>query len=224
MILPGFLDGKGGGELTTVQAIGFASITILVYGAFLFYQVTRYSYLYIQPTGNKMSLSFGHTSKVHGEAHQVVNKGEVLKRSVVLVFFILPIVLLAHNLGYVVDYGIEQMQLPVSLSGILIAIIVFTPESAAAIKAILNNEVQRAINLCHGAFVSTVGLTFPAVLIIGLIMDKQVILGLSPTEIILFSITLLLSFFCFSGKRTSPIFGVLHLAVFAIYLLLVFNS
>lgn len=50
---------------------------------------------------------------------------------------------------------------PVAVGGVLIAIIVFTPESITAVTAAMNNEMQRAINLCLGAFVSTVVLTVP---------------------------------------------------------------
>src|SRR3546814_5959833 len=101
-----------------------------------------------------------------GEA-SAVNRSEMWIRSLVLLFMILPIVLLSHNMAVVVDFGIKAAKLPTLLGGVLIAIIVFTPESMTAVKAALNNEFQRAINLCHGAFVSPVGLTFPCVLIIG---------------------------------------------------------
>ncbi len=136
---------------------------------------------------------------------------------------ILPIVLLSHNMAVVVDFGIKAMNLPPLLGGVLIAIIVFTPESMTAVKAALNNEFQRTINLCHGAFVSTVGLTVPAVLIIGLITGKTVLFGLTATEMILFCITLLLSVMTFLGKRTSPVIGIMHLVLFAVFILLVFN-
>lgn len=136
---------------------------------------------------------------------------------------ILPIVLLSHHMATIVEYGIRALELPPLLGGVLIAIIVFTPESMTAVKAAINNELQRAINLCHGAFVSTVGLTVPAVLIIGLLTNKTVALGLTATETILFIITLLLSLMSFLGKRTIPIIGIMHLTLFALFLLLIFN-
>lgn len=141
----------------------------------------------------------------------------------ILIAMILPIVLLSHSMAIVVDFGINAANLPPSLGGVLIAIIVFTPESMTAIKAAFNNEFQRVVNLCHGAFVSTVGLTVPAVLTIGLITNKTVQFGLTPSETILFIITLLLSLITFLGKRTTPMTGIMHLALFIIFVMLVFN-
>lgn len=109
------------------------------------------------------------------------------------------------------------------LGGVLIAIIVFTPESLTAVRASLNNEFQRVVNLCHGAFVSTVGLSIPAVLLVGLIAGKTVLFGMTSTESILFIITLLLSVITFVGKRTTPIMGVMHLVLFAVFILLIFS-
>ncbi|MBX8828174.1 calcium:proton antiporter, partial [Ochrobactrum sp. SFR4] len=88
------------------------------------------------------------------ETPYVLDKRAILIRSVLLIAMILPIVLLAHDLAILIDYGIETVNAPVALGGVLIAIIVFTPESITAVKAALNNEMQRAINLCLGAFVS----------------------------------------------------------------------
>lgn len=95
---------------------------------------------------------------------------------------ILPIVLLSHDLAILMDHGIAVSKAPVALGGVLIAIIVFKLQSIKAVKAALNNEIQRAINLCLGAFVSIVGLTVPAVLFIGLITGRTVIMGILPSK------------------------------------------
>jgi Ca2+:H+ antiporter len=64
---------------------------------------------------------------------------------------------------------------------LLIALVVFTPEGVSALIAAYGNELQRTVNLCLGACLSTVGLTLPAVVAAGLITGKAVILGLDPT-------------------------------------------
>jgi len=146
----------------------------------------------------------------------------LMDRSLLLVAMILPIVLLGHHLLVVTDYGIAALGAPVAVGGVLIAIIVFTTESITAVKAAMNNEMQRVINLCLGVFVSTVGLTVPAVLIIGLVTGKQVVMGISGMEVVLLAITLLLTAQTLNGQRTSPIQGVLHIAVFCLFGLLLF--
>ncbi len=226
MMIPNFIEGKGKGEFTTVQAASISGLVILLYGFFLAYQMKGYRHLYIQPKPGQMEILFSQrneSQQTDGHENEKVSKKEVLLRTLVLLGMILPIVLLSHNLATLVDYGIKEMNLPPLLGGVLIAIIVFTPESMTAVKAAMNNEFQRAINLCHGAFVSTVGLTVPAVLIIGLIASKTVLFGMTTTETILFVITLILSMLSFSGRRTAPIVGIMHLVLFAVFVILIFN-
>jgi len=134
----------------------------------------------------------------------------------------LPIVLLAHDLALVIDFGIGAVGAPVALGGVLIAIIVFTPESITAIRAAVDNQLQRSINLCLGAFVSTVGLTVPAVLFVGLFTGKTVIMGVTPTETVLLLLTIGLTTLTFLGQRASALQGTLHLTLFAVYGVLLF--
>lgn len=229
MMLPNFVQGAGGGMLTNTQAISLSAFIIILYGCFLAFQTKGYQHLYVQPLPGAMSIPYQDRKQMAVAAsgpedtHAGGSKSEILVRTLVLLAMILPIVLLSHNMATIVDYGIQAANLPPSLGGVLIAIIVFTPESMTAVKAALNNEFQRTINLCQGAFVSTVGLTIPAVLIIGVITGKQVLLGLTLTETVLFLITLLLSLMTFLGKRTVPFTGIMHLVLFAVFLLLIFH-
>jgi Ca2+:H+ antiporter len=82
--------------------------------------------------------------------------------------------------------------------------------------------MQRAINLCLGAFVSTVGLTVPAVLTIGLLNGKQVVMGISHLDTALFVGTVVLCMLTFNGQRTSSLQGYMHLVLFAVFGLLLF--
>src|SRR5690606_38844381 len=229
MMLANFISGAGDGSFSTTQAIILSGLVALLYAAFLYFQMTKYRHHYIQPPVGQMEIRFADTiinaELEASENSQATNsaKSEILIRSIVLLGMILPIVLLSHHMAVVVDYGIQAAQLPTLLGGVLIAIIVFTPESMTAVKAALNNEFQRAINLCHGAFVSTVGLTVPAVLIVGLIAGKTVHFGLTGTETILFVLTLLLSLMSFMGRRTSPFIGLMHLTLFIVFIMLIFN-
>jgi len=226
MMLPNYIKGAGNGMFSHVQAISLSILILVLYGFFLFLQMRGYRHLYVQPKVDSMEILFSerHTATSPDKGlNEMGNNTEIVVRSAVLLAMVVPIVLLSHHMAVVVNYGIKAADLPVSLGGVLIACIVFTPESLTAIKAARNNEFQRAINLCHGAFVSTVGLTVPSVLIIGLITGKAVLFGLTATETVLFIITLLLSLMTFLGKRTTPMMGIMHLVLFVVYLLLIFN-
>lgn len=197
LILPNYTSTAG--EFSTTQAIGIAVLTGLVYAIFLYLQMGSHRHDYVQPNQAVQNAEDAAPAPRDPQATRAM-----LIRSLVLIALILPIVLLAHDLAIVTDYGIAASGAPRCCRRCADRDYRVHPESITAIKAAMNNEMQRAINLCLGAFVSTVGLTVPVVLMIGLITGKQVIMGISNTEIVLFLITALLSILSFSGKRTSP--------------------
>ena len=150
------------------------------------------------------------------------HRTEVLLRAALLVVTVLPIVLLSQHMAVLLDDGLGRAGAPVALAGVLIAMIVFLPESITSVRAALQGEIQRVSNLCHGALVSTVGLTIPAVLVIGLLTGQPVVLGETPVNLLLLGVSLLLSVTTFTAQRVTAVHGAVHLALFAVYGLSVF--
>lgn len=222
LVLPNYTSGAG--EFTRVQSAGMAVLTALLYGAFLWLQMRSCKRFFIQPPAGQMASAADAAAPVPAVATGApAGRKALLVRSALLLAMVLPIVLLAHHLAIVTDYGIAAAGAPAAIGGVLIAIIVFTPESITAVRAAMNNEMQRAINLCLGAFVSTVGLTVPAVLAIGLLTGKPVVMGISGAETLLFAVTLVLALLSFNGQRTSPVQGWMHLMLFGVFALLLFQ-
>lgn len=147
---------------------------------------------------------------------------EIILRLVLLVATVLPIVLLSHDMATLLDDGLGRLGAPVALSGVIIAMIVFLPETLTSIRAAWNGEIQRVSNLCHGAQVSTVGLTIPTVLVIGMLTDQRIVLAESPINLILLAITVLITVIAFAGKRVTAIHGVALLIVFVVFGLALF--
>jgi len=225
LILPNTLT-TGNGTFWPSQALAIGLLTAALYGAFLALQMWPYKTHFMQPPAGAMSIR-RETADAPGAASSSQsgsNRRKLLVHTLILLALMIPIVLLAHDLAAVIDYGVATAGAPVAVGGVLIAIIVFTPESITAVKAALNNETQRAINLCLGAFVSTVGLTVPAVLAVGLVTGKTVVLGISPAETVLFGLTVGLTAMTYLGRRTSITQGLLHLMVFAVFALMLFTS
>ncbi|MHC5201528.1 calcium:cation antiporter [Myroides sp. LJL119] len=225
MILPNYLPQGQQGIFTPSQSLFIAVLTFLLYGIFLWYQTAKYpkSYIKLDKTQQNSKKPTHHTKP--GLLEHKAKKGlitRVVIHSILLVFMILPIAFLSDVLAKTVDYGISYYKLPGILSGVIIAVIVFTPESLTSIKAVLNNEFQRAINLCHGAFVSTVGLTIPGVFITSLVFQKTLKMGLLPWESFFFIVTLALSYMSLSYRRVTPIWGVMHLGLFLVFLMMLF--
>lgn len=148
---------------------------------------------------------------------------EIALRLALLVVTVIPIVLLSHDMATLLDDGLSRLGAPVALSGIVIALIVFLPETITSLRAAWQGEIQRVSNLCHGAQVSTVGLTIPTVLVIGSLTDQQIVLAESPANLLLFAVTLLLSVTTFAAKKVTAVHGAAHLVVFVIFGIAVFS-
>ena len=152
-----------------------------------------------------------------------VHRAELLARAALLIATVLPIVLLSHDMAGLLDDGLARLGAPVALGGVLIAMIVFTPESITAVRAALSGEMQRVVNLCHGALVSTLALTIPTVLVIGLVTGTEVVLAESPTNLLLLGVTLAVASISASAPRITAVHGAVHLLLFGVYTLMLFS-
>ncbi|WP_306228375.1 calcium:proton antiporter [Bosea beijingensis] len=222
LILPNFTTSTPDGTLTSFQAIAFSLFTVALYGAFLILQTGRHSAFFLEPEKEQPAGAAADGEEATGLAHAMSTNSTPF-HVFLLLANILPIVILAKSLATVLDFGIARLGAPAALGGILIAAVVFTPECIAALRAITSNQLQRAINLCLGAAASTLGLTVPAVLVIGIMTGQSVVLGLSATNMVILAMTLLLSTLTFTGTRTTMLEGAVHLAVFFVFLVLVFS-
>ncbi|WP_293796624.1 calcium:proton antiporter [uncultured Bosea sp.] len=220
LFLPNFTTSTPDGTLTSFQAIAFSIFTVALYGAFLALQTGRHSMFFREPDEEGKPVL---AANEDGEAASPSSMREVLPHVGLLLANILPIVILSKGLAAVLDFGIAKLGAPAALGGILIAMVVFTPECITALRAITSNQLQRAINLCLGAAASTLGMTVPAVLLIGVFTGQPVVLGLSATNMVIAAMTLLLSTLTFTGTRTTMLEGAVHLAVFFVFIVLVFS-
>ena len=220
LFLPNFTTSTPDGTLTPFQAVAFSIFTVALYGAFLALQTGRHSMFFREPDEDGKPVV---AVDADGEPVSPSSVREVLPHVGLLLANILPIVILSKGLAAVLDFGIAKLGAPAALGGILIAMVVFTPECIAALRAITSNQLQRAVNLCLGAAASTLGMTVPAVLLIGVFTGQPVVLGLSATNMVIAAMTLLLSTLTFTGTRTTMLEGAVHLAVFFVFLVLVFS-
>ena len=225
--LPGLIGRDG--SYTPGQEIPIIVLTVVLYVFFLYRQMgaQREDFQEVTPAphapeavGSTVRQTTTERPSVLGIVSQ--HRTEVIARALVLVVTVVPIVLLSHDMAALLDDGLERAGAPVALSGILIAMIVFLPETITTVRAAYTGEIQRVSNLCHGALVSTVGLTIPAVLAIGLLTGQTVTLEETPANLVLLAVTLLLTVTTFSGRRVTALHGATHVFVFLLYGLTVF--
>jgi Ca2+:H+ antiporter len=59
-----------------------------------------------------------------------------------------------------------------------VAVLVATPEAISAVRAAMANHLQRSINIFLGSVLSTIGITVPAMLLVGHLSGHPLTLGL----------------------------------------------
>jgi Ca2+:H+ antiporter len=227
LVLPNLTTTTVRGTLSPVQSGLFSLLTVALYGVFLWLQTGRHCGFFRPVETGSAPTDPQPADEAYAPATPMphVGAGEaptILRHVLLLLANILPIVILSKSLATLLDAGIAAFGAPVALGGVVIAMIVFTPEAISALRAVHANQLTRAINLCLGAAASTLGLTVPAVLLIGVVTGQSVVLGLSSANMVLLTITLVLSTLTFSGTRTTILEGTVHLSMFAVFLILVF--
>ena len=217
LILPRYMTGAPGGEVTPLFAIWLVVVSGGLYGAFLWIQALRHSAFFTQPNPRDGA------EEVCTDQHGNLLVRSMAHHALFLPLTILPIVLLSKKMAVLVDHGLSTLGAPQALGGFFVAILVLAPEGVAAIKSALDNQLQRTVNISMGSALSTIGLTIPAVLLIGMVTGERVELGLDPAELQLLLITLLVSVVNFSQSRTNVLMGLVHLVLFFTYVMLIFD-
>jgi Ca2+:H+ antiporter len=216
LILPSFTKTEPDPNLSPFQAGLFGAITVAFYAIFLAIQTMRHRAFFAEPEN-------GNHAKAAYPMHHERAEGSLAYHVTMLILTLAPIVVLAEFLAIMVDYGIEQLGAPAPLGGILVAILVLSPEGLTALHAALDNQLQRAVNVCLGSALATIGLTIPAVLAVGLYSGRAMHLGLDRVDTVLLVLTLFVSSFTFGGGRTNVLQGAVHLLLFVVYVVLIFS-
>jgi Ca2+:H+ antiporter len=213
LVLPDYTLAAPVGNFSTVQLAFVSLLCLLLYGSFLFAQMTRH---------REDFLDDGTTAEHGGHAHHGAPSSLVVSLAMLGVG-LLGIVLLAEYVAAGIEQGLAALEVPQAdaVVGAFIATLVLLPESIAAIKASYRNELQRSLNIALGSACATIGLTVPVVAIASLVTGRGVTLGLAEGDIVLLAVALLVSMVSFGTGRTNALTGGVHLVIFVAYLLLI---
>lgn len=211
--LPNFTTTTPGPTLSTAQQVFLVLVSIGLYAAFLAIQTGRHRGYFI--LGDEDS---GHEQAPARAEHPI------FWHLALLIAYILPVVYLAEQLANPIDYLIETLHFPQALGGVIIAMLVATPEAIGATRAAVANKVQRSVNIFLGSVLSTIGLTVPIMLAISFFTDREVHLGLDSANQLLLAVTLAVSVVTFASGRTNILQGTVHVVLFAAYVMLIFEA
>ena len=213
LVLPVFTLSTKEPTFSTEQAIFLVVTSLLLYGIFLLIQTVRHRYYFIESTDTVVE---------EESAHHSLKVRSITFHATMLLLYLLAVILLAEKFAIPLDNSIEQFHMPQAFGGAIIAVLVLSPEGLGAIRASVDNQLQRSINILLGSVLATIGLTIPAVLTIGLITKRTVTLGVQGGNLPLLLLTLAVSVVTFTSRKTNVLQGCIHLLLFAVFVLLIF--
>jgi Ca2+:H+ antiporter len=213
LLLPNFTLAGGPGSFSQAQLAFVSVLSVLLYGSFVAAQMVGLREDFIEELA------------AASEDGEPAHRNERMTPHVVLLFAGLAgIVLMAEEVADRIEDALEVLEVAQAdaIVGFFVALLVLTPEAASAIRAALNNQLQRGLNVALGSVCATIGLTFPVVGATTLITGRELTLGLAPGDVVLLVLALAISVLSFGTGRTTILTGLVHLVVFVAYLLLIF--
>jgi Ca2+:H+ antiporter len=214
LVLPNYTRATPGQTLSTFQMVFLSLLSVGIYAVFLFVQNRRHRGFFVMHDENEDAAT---------GASEHDSPRSTLYHTAMLALYILPLVLLAKQMAAPLDATVIKLGAPSALGGFVMAVLVLTPESIAAIHAAMANRLQRSVNILLGSVLASIGLTIPLVIAVSLTTGRTLLLGLDATDIVMLLLTLVTSMLTFSLPRTNVLLGCVHLLLFSAYLMLMFD-
>ena len=209
LIIPSFIDG----DYSQGQLIFVAILSAVLYAVFLIIQTKTHQSLFI----------YEHEDQDE-EHHGIPSAHSNLWHGVWLVIHLVSVVAITKVDSTPLETLLSNLNAPKALTGLIVAILIFAPEGLGAIRSVLNNNLQRSVNMYFGSVLATISLTVPAVVLISILTGHQIELGLPLTDVILLFGLFLLCQATFDSGRTNQMDGVAHLVIFGVYLMLMLGG
>src|SRR5262249_13975649 len=189
--------------------------SLVLYAFFLHIQTRKPTHFFVFDGSGKERGSSGHGS---GAASRREIPGAY--HATMLVLTIGALAVLVEYLSIALDDTMDVLHFPAQIPALVVAIIIVSPESLTAIRAALNNDMQRTFNIALGSALSTVALTIPAVLVISFVSGRGIILGLTPVQASLMIISLLVASIAEADGSTSALEGLVQLVLFGSFVVM----
>ncbi|MEO7255614.1 MAG: ionic transporter y4hA [Casimicrobium sp.] len=211
LVLPSFTTTTAGPTYSVSQLAFVGVMSLVLYAAFVFFQTVRHrDYFLPLETGN---------GAVDEHAAPPSLRETWLSLGLLLVCLV-AVVGLAKMMAPVIQSGVSTMGAPAAVVGVIIAMLVLSPETVAAARAARANRIQTSLNLALGSALATIGLTIPVVAVLSVVLGFPLVLGLPGTEMVLLALTLIVSVLTLASGRATVLQGTVHLVLFAAFLFL----
>ena len=210
LVMPSLTTSSPGATYTNSQLVFVALSSLALWGVFVFIQTVRHRD-YFLPAATPADES------VHAPPPST---GAAWASFVLLLVALVAVVGLAKVLSPSLERLVVHWELPKTVVGILIAMIVLLPETWAAIRAARADRLQTSMNLAIGSALASIGLTIPVVVVAAVMLDLPLVLGVDDKDVALLALTFLVGTITLGSGRTNMMQGAVHLVIFAAFLFL----
>lgn len=200
------------GNFSTSQALLVALISAAMYGVFLLIQTKTHQSLFV----------YEHEDDGDDPHHGKPSAHSSTWHALWLIVHLVAVIAVTKVNANPLETLLTELKAPVAFTGFLVALLILSPEGLGALRAVLNNQVQRAMNLFFGSVLATISLTVPVVTLIAWATGNDLVFSLGGPEMIVMLSSLLLCQLSFSTGRTNVLNGAAHLALFIAYLMTIF--
>lgn len=208
LVLPNFTTSVPGPYYTGTQ-LAFVSVAcLLLWLAFTFVQTVRNRehFTPLRPVTDPGPLPTGRVT---------------LLALALLAVALVAVVLLAKAVSPFIQGGVQALDGPPALVGVIVAAIVLLPEATTALRAARDDRLQTSINLALGSAVASIGLTVPAVAAVAWYTGTPLELGVSPGGAILLGLSFMMALITYGTGRATLLSGIVHLVLLATWLFLI---
>jgi len=170
-----FPNALPGGNFTVMQALLVSGISAAMYWVFLLIQTKTHQSLFV----------YEHEDEGDDPHHGKPSAHSSTWHTVWLLVHLIAVIAVTKMNANTLESLLTELKAPEQFTGFLVALLILSPEGLGAIKAVLANQVQRAMNLFFGSVLATISLTVPAVTLIATLTGQQLIFGLEPPQMML---------------------------------------
>jgi Ca2+:H+ antiporter len=213
LVVPTFTTSRPGPVFSPAQ-LAFAAVTALaLYGLFVALQTGRHRDYFLPVTSDGRI--------VDADEHAPPPSARAALASVaLLIVALVAVVGDAKLVSPTIERAVVAAGLPLSVVGVIIAMLILLPETLAAARAARRGRMQISLNLAFGSAIASIGLTIPAIAVASIWLPVRLHLGLDPMHIVLLALTCIVTTLTVVPGRATLLQAGVHLALLAVYLFL----
>lgn len=213
LVVPTFTTSSPGPQFSPAQ-LAFAAVTALgLYGAFVGLQAGRHRDYFLPVAADGQILDEEDHADPPSSRAALTSLG-------LLLLALVAVVGNAKIVSPTIERAVTAAGLPLSVVGVIVALLVLLPETLAAWRAAARGRMQISLNLAFGSAMASIGLTIPTIAVASIWLPVPLHLGLGAMHIVLLAITCLVTVLTVVPGRATLLQAGVHLALLAAYLFL----